>query len=343
MDMSRARPALVGSAIITSLVVALVSLAIRSVWRNRPSAPLSGRCHTLYVVPVWGLANRLRTIRRAYDLACALRCRLVVIETPDSSFKGPWLREMISLRGVLWGTGWIPPGVPIVRPNSKTSSTLRLPLMAFRDLAAQHPAIGIAAASAFVPYGVPEPPAAKIYEGMRLLPVAAAACEPVLKKLREAPGPTIGVHIRHGTPLDYKRNYFFGPWPEHLGNDPERTHVPQACCWADAAKSTDSCPDKFSPMEAFVQAMRKAPKDATFFVCSDRPGCLDVLREEFGSDRVVMSDPAVVGARDSTDNLGALVEWYCLSQCDRILMSLSSSFGREAAFVRGVPCTRPTV
>jgi hypothetical protein len=338
MDLTLARSAVVGSAIIISVFVSLMALGVRVKWKSRPAVPRAGRCHTLYLLPVWGLCNRLRAIRGAYDLAQALGCRLVVLDVPGPTFKPPMLREMLSMPGVIWDDGWIPPGVPIVRSNSGTHCTVRLPLLAFRELAAQHPAIALEACGVDA-YGIPENPKAAVYEGLRLLPLAATACEPVLKKLREAPGETIGVHIRHGAPIDYKLKNFFGFWPEH-GDDPERTHVPKACCWSASEKSTDSCPKEFTPMEDFLKAMRDAPDDATFFVCSDRPGCLDALRDEFG-DRMVTTDPKVLGRHDGSDSLGALAEWYCLSQCDRILTSLFSSFGREAAYVRGIPCVRP--
>ncbi len=332
------RPIVVGSTILMCVVILLVALSVRSRWSSIPASPLAGRCHTIYLVPVWGLCNRLRAIRPAYDLARALGCRLVVVDVPGPTFKPPMLRDMLSMPGVMWDDGWIPPGVPILRSNSGKHCTVRLPLLAFREMAAQYPAIGIEACGIDV-YGLPVPDKAPVYEGLRLKPLAARACEPVLKRLREAPGECIGVHIRQGAPVDYNLKNFFGYWPEH-GTDPRREHVPTACCWAEAGKSTHACPAQFTPLEDFLAAMREAPEDATFFVCSDRPGCLDVFREEFG-ERMVTTDPAVLGRHDGTDSLGAVAEWYCLSQCDRILTSLFSSFGREAAYVRGIPCVRP--
>lgn len=338
MDLARVRPVIAASTVLVCVMTTLLVLGIRARWRSLPSSPLSGRCHTLYLLPVWGLCNRLRAIRPAYDLARVLGCRLVVLDVPGPTFKPPMMRDLLSMPGVIWDDGWIPPGVPVLRSNSGTHCTVRLPLLAFRELAAQYPVIAIEACGIDV-YGLPEEPKAAVYEGLRLRPLAAAACEPVLKRLREAPGERIGVHIRQGAPLDYVMKNFFGYWPEH-GKDPGRKHVPKACCWSEATKSTDACPTKFTPLEDFLQAMREAADDATFFVCSDRPGCLDMLRAEFGK-RMVTTDPNVLGRHDGSDSLGAVAEWYCLSQCDRILTSLFSSFGREAAYVRGIPCVRP--
>lgn len=339
MDLARMRPAVVSSLIIMCVMMTLVALSVRVRWWSTPSSPLSGRCHTICLLPVWGLCNRLRAIRPAYDLAKALGCRLIVLDVPGPTFKPPMMRELLSMPGVIWEDGWIPPGVPVLRSNDGKHCTVRLPLLAFRELAAQHPVIAIEACGIDV-YGMSESPKAAVYEGLRLQPLAATACEPVLKRLREAHGERIGVHIRQGAPLDYVMKNFFGYWPEH-GADPRRKHVPKACCWSEPGKSTDACPTKFTPLEDFLQAMRDAPDDATFFVCSDRPGCLDVFRKEFG-DRVVTTDPKVLGRHDGSDSLGAVAEWYCLSQCDRILTSLFSSFGREAAYVRGIPCVRPS-
>ena len=77
--------------------------------------------------------------------------------------------------------------------------------------------------------------------------------------------------------------------------------------------------------------MKAMPEDAIFFVCSDRPGCIEYFEDVFPG-RIATN--ALVKTLDN-DAFGAFCDWYCLSMCSTLILSRTSSFSREAEIKSG--------
>jgi hypothetical protein len=119
--------------------------------------------------------------------------------------------------------------------------------------------------------------------------------------------------------------YFFGKW-----ENSDQSVMPIGCCVNDN-KQKIPCPENAPIAERFVEKMKAMPSDAIFFVCSDRPGCIEYLEDVFPG-RIATN--AWVDTFDN-DAFGAFCDWYCLSMCSTLILSGTSSFSREAEMKSG--------
>jgi len=73
--------------------------------------------------------------------------------------------------------------------------------------------------------------------------------------------------------------------------------------------------------------MRERPPETKFFICSDRPGCILWLEQEFPK-RLIHNEMII---EYEVDYIHSFCEWYCLAACNEMILSSSSSFSHEAA------------
>jgi hypothetical protein len=93
---------------------------------------------------------------------------------------------------------------------------------------------------------------------------------------------------------------------------------------------------KFSPIDAFIVAMRSLPENTCFVVATDSLNEKTRLLEEFGPTRLWF--PATSLSRMTRIGMkSALADFIGLSNCKKILGSYDSSFSQIAALYGGVP------
>lgn len=276
---------------------------------------------TLYVRPYWGIANRLRTIRVAYDLARALGMRLVLVEELDT-FCSVRVSDLLDLPvdAVLRHRALVPPTVPKFTSNVDDDCSVQHPLDFFRSRAATSKALFIESCGLVVD-GLPD--SNSFYKNVRIKPPVAGVVTPLVGRLRTA----VGVHVRQGTITDYRYGNFFGGWDQTADADPV------ACCASDTRGDPSVCPSSAPSLDGFVTAMRAYPANTLFFVASDRMGCIQRLHAEFPGR--IMHLPAQV--ERELDTVRGMCDFVALAQCREILASGVSSFNHEAAKVRNVP------
>jgi hypothetical protein len=135
----------------------------------------------------------------------------------------------------------------------------------------------------------------------------------------------VGVHIRQGNISDYKYGYFFGKW------DNSSNQSPLFCCFNDTQKNLSPCPNNVIVIEKFVEAMRAEGENKSFFVCTDRPGCMLWLEQLF-PQKILYNKLQI---EYDVDVFQAFCDWYCLAHCRRMILSGPSSFSTEAAKLFG--------
>lgn len=93
---------------------------------------------------------------------------------------------------------------------------------------------------------------------------------------------------------------------------------------------------EFSPIDAFVKAMRDFPEDTCFVVATDSLSEKTRLLQEFGPIRLWF--PATSLSRMTSLGMkSALADFIALSKCKKIIGSFDSSFSQIAALYGGVP------
>lgn len=311
--------------IVVVVVIVLASLVTYSYAARPVEEP------TLYVETMWGLANRLRCMRVAYDLARALEMRLVIVHKPDKGYTGAHPRDLFDVPGVEYET-CIPLLTRTIQYNVPKDCTLRMPLDELRVEAARCTTLGIRACKLEIAGLDLGSPPHEFYAFMRPSDRVRDACAPIVAAMDACRGPVVGVHIRQGSVPDFKLGYFFGPW-----DNADQSVLPTGCCFADKGKTGKTpCPPSAPCVDKFETAMRSFPSSATFFVCSDRPGCIAHLRDVFGRDRVLTNENATTLENDA---FGAFCDWYCLTRCSNLVLSGVSSFSIEVQKSSGAKAT----
>lgn len=268
----------------------------------------------VYVQPMWGIGNRLRTIRVAYDLAKELHVPLILVERKDT-FLSKSIQELMHLPVARTVRRWQVPFC-VTHVRTPRSCVTTRPLDAFK--ASAGPFL-ITSCGLEVP-GLAD--SGEFYKHVRILPDVLRLLAPLEHVLSSS----VGVHIRQGTPTDYKKGYFFGAWPNHHKTPPTE------CCEA-ATSHTHLCPDAACPLEKYVDAMRAYPATTTFFVAGDRPGCIRTLKRLFPGQIVHFPTDDEL----NLDSRLGLRDFVALSRCRELLVSRVSSFAHEAAQVNGTP------
>lgn len=271
----------------------------------------------LYVRPFWGIGNRLRTLRVAYDLARELGMPLVLVDEPDGGCSVP-LSDMLDLpvAHVLTHRRHVPRCATRLRFNAPVGCGLELPLGAFRGTpgdifieACQLRVDGLESSGDF--YRLVRPKR-RVREA--LAPLAALL------------GRCVGVHIRQGSIADFRKGNFFGAWDNSSRDDPI------GCC-VEGAETPALCPPSAPKLHVFIQKMQQYPEDTAFFVASDRPGCIQRLHAAFPGR--ILHLP--VQTERELDTFRGMCDFMALAACRELVVTRVSSFSEEAAVVRGIP------
>jgi hypothetical protein len=100
--------------------------------------------------------------------------------------------------------------------------------------------------------------------------------------------------------------------------------------------------EKTAPLEAYIKALKKAPRELSFFVCSDDAAAVEAIRAEFGNDRVLTIAKAL--DRDTPQGgKDAALDFLGLSMTLGIIGSLNTSFSWAASIVGSIPMYRISV
>ena len=282
---------------------------------------------TLFIKPLWGIGNRLRTIRKAYDLCDLLHRRLIIVDHRDEGFN-VFMEHLF--------------GVPVTH----ISNALFKSIYSYRchDLKynKQCTYVGTLDECKAVPKNKPIyieacdielneiNNANKLYTLWK--PMISPKAQQNLNKIKSNRSNVIGVHIRQGNVNDWHRGYFYGDeWNNISTKEPESS--PHFCCFEDASKNLSACPSNIQHIEQYVTKMRTYPQTTSFFVCSDRIGCLVYLHQIF-PNRIIMNE-AIIEGKD-VDTKRGFDDFICLGACSEIITSKVSSFSDEAKIIRNI-------
>lgn len=129
----------------------------------------------------------------------------------------------------------------------------------------------------------------------------------------------IGVHIRQGTEYDYNKQYFFSHWQQ------DNKDVNMCCYDNDEA----SCAPAAANLQLFINEMSKGKYNKyEFFICTDRNNCIKQLLSHYKFyDKLLYNDI------DAFNEDKDFIDFYCLSQCNKIICASYSSFSKEASVV----------
>ena len=275
---------------------------------------------TLYLRPFWGIGNRLRTLRVAFDLARVLKRRLVLVESVDVGCD-VYLTTLLDVPvdGILYTKALVPLYRTTIKSNGKGDCSLTMPLEEFKKIS--NKALLIEACTLNVA-GLEE--TSEFYERTSPRPMITRPMRNMLEMVRNANA--VGVHIRQGTVSDYKQGFFFGKWKN------SSSEIPIGCCSKALVGDEVVCPTSAPCVDGFVAKMKEYPPETIFYVASDRPGCLLQLKEIYGNR--ILHQPIEI--ESSTNSVRGMRDFVALSSCRELIISNVSSFSGEASRVNNI-------
>lgn len=311
------------TAMFVFLLAAFATLASRTSERF-VDGPADDNVNYVVVDAEWGMCNRLRTYNTMYEMASRVGRQMIIVNDIDQYkefFGGDW-DALISVpvpmvkRSFLEGKNMKKLGTP----NSDCGVTLSVD-----ELAKETDKYVLVRACDVVISGMDIKN--EFYQLLR----PSRQVQEVIKETIEriARDNCVGVHIRQGNISDYNYGYFFGKW------DNTSKQNPLMCCFSDPQKNLSACPENVIVIDKYVEAMRAEPDNTSFFVCTDRPGCLLWLEQSFPK-RIVYNK---IQIEYDVDNFLAFCDWYCLAHCRKMILSGPSSFSTEAAKLFGASKT----
>lgn len=288
--------------------------------------------NVIFVKPLWGIGNRLRTIRRANALAKHLNRQLVVVEHVDDGLKlsmkmlfGIRLLHMSPIIFKLIYERWCVP----FKFNDQCS--LKHDVSVFDKAVTNNNNIYITACDMNIS-GV-DMNDRSIYETWK--PYKDTKTQQIIKQLKKHKR-VVGVHIRQGNVNDWERGYFFNDeWKDIKQREPDS--APHFCCYDDKNKNLSACTSNVQNLDGFIKRMKKYPTDTHFFVCSDRVGCIIHLYQLF-PNRITSNNVEMEG--EQLDIYKSMQDFLSLAACDEIIVSDVSSFSDEAKRINDIRVVR---
>jgi hypothetical protein len=278
---------------------------------------------TLYVYPLWGIGNRLRTVRVCYNIAQQSGHAIVIVDHIDEGFDHPSLTALA--------------GLPFRHISEKSFKRMNLPTLGYNEectLRVSRENLDIFANRSFCIKACEIDIIGEthlnesntLYKHVKFnLPFEYHS---MFASIRNNPK-VIGVHIRQGSVNDWSRGYFFGDeWKDIKIKKPETS--PQFCCFDDASKNLSACASNVVAVDKYINRMKQFASDTIFFICADRTGCLLYLHQLFPG-RVIMLPLSLETEKVSSQR--GMADFYGLSLCSTILISRLSSFSNEASRV----------
>jgi hypothetical protein len=278
---------------------------------------------TLYVYPLWGIGNRLRTVRVCYNIAQQSGHAIVIVDHIDEGFDHPSLTALA--------------GLPFRHISEKSFKRMNLPTLGYNEectLRVSRENLDIFANRSFCIKACEIDIIGEthlnesntLYKHVKFnLPFEYHS---MFASIRNNPK-VIGVHIRQGNVNDWSRGYFFNDeWKDKQLNDPDTS--PQFCCFEDASKNLSACTSNVVAVDKYINRMKQFASDTVFFVCADRTGCLLYLHQMFPK-RIIMLPLSL--ETEKVNSQRGMADFYGLSLCPTIMVARLSSFSNEASRV----------
>lgn len=284
----------------------------------------------LFVQPLWGIGNRLRTIRKSHALAKQLNRELIIIEHIDDGLK-------ISMK-TLFGIRVRHMSLFVFKFLYEKSCTsfifneqcsLKHDLKLFEDVG-KKPIFVKACELDIKGVNMNDRGIYKIWK-----PYIDVKTQQIIKNIKKHKH-VVGVHIRQGNVNDWDRGYFFNDeWKDIKHKQPDS--APHFCCYDSKVKNLSACTSNIQPLDGFIKEMKKYRKDTRFYVCSDRVGCVIHLYQLFPGR--ILSNDIEMETKD-LDIYKSMQDFLCLSKCSQIIVSNISSFSDESRRVNNIHVKR---
>ena len=288
--------------------------------------------NVLYVWPLWGIGNRLRTLRVCFAISKYMKKEMVIIEHEDEGFKGSISKifglpfKTVSLKYFLTVISPLQ-NVPVVNYTEQCANRLSY------DILSKHKNTSVCFKGCEIRFDSDNLNFVNdrsLYSYIHFTP-PTVSIDKVLHEIRTKSA--IGVHIRQGNVNDWERGFFFNDeWRGISKKEPES--APLMCCFEDKSKNLSACTSNVTYLERYIKKMKTFPNDTTFFICSDRPGCMLYLHQLF-PNRIISNSLAI--ETKLIDTMRGVYDFYCLSQCTKIIATDVSTFCDEARRIGNIP------
>tara|TARA_Y100000996_G_C22535895_1_gene648266 strand:- start:984 stop:2036 length:1053 start_codon:yes stop_codon:yes gene_type:complete len=330
-------------------IILIIFIIVCFIFRNKkqitqPNKNISifDKNNLLILKPMWGVGNRLRTIRKGYALCKYLGRELIIVERKDEGFDHDSMKELFGIEDIIFLTNQEfklfqrdkeKKGLfqKVRRDENICNTNVNMDIVKKlnenKDNVLYFKSCGLHFDKQYD----------YIYKNYsfynEVKSFLTKNTESIQSHFNINPNTkVVGIHIRQGSISDYIKGNFFGKW-----DNSDKTLKPFFPQFKDKSKNLSAYHPKAPPIEYFINIMNQYDTSVKFFICSDRTGVLLYLHQLY-PDRILMN-PLII-QNDLPNSLYGFKDFLMLSKCDEIIATGVGSFSTEAYKIRNIPIKR---
>lgn len=273
----------------------------------------------IFLIPQWGLGNRLRSLSGAFSVAKKLNAELIVIWNKSDHFPQHINEIFTNIKCI----AELPKDIEISEIQHTGACEL------YSDLNHIDKNLPCKIESCMVNIKETEDSRYEFYEYARLTNFIKQEIRKYCKHFMD--NDTIGIHLRQGDIADARDNHFFGKWTESKIKITKSSDLP--CC-SDADKEDIGCPSNIQTIDSRLKDL-KFTSGNKFWIATDRIQCIPMFKEKLNPCEL-----RYIGCFESIPDLEtrdmrlALIDMYMLALCESFHGTSISSFTNEISVIK---------
>lgn len=279
----------------------------------------------IFIIPQWGLGNRLRTLSGAFAAAQKLDAELVVIWKPSDHFP----QHINEIYENITYAPEIPDYLHVNEIGHSGECELRqTPLQTIKDK------LPCFIESCMCEINETDNERYSFYEYAKPSLFITNELKKYCKNFMS--DKTIGIHLRQGDIADARDNHFFGQWTKQKDKLVIEKSSDLPCCNKDLMDQP-GCPSNIQTIDERLESVEANP-DHNYWIATDRIQCLPIFKEKLSPSKVRhIGCFGKIPDLDSRDMRLALIDMYMLALCTLFHGTAISSFSQEIDVIkRGV-------
>ena len=273
----------------------------------------------IFIEPVWGLGNRLRTISGAFAAAKKLDAELIIIWKSNEHFPQHINKLFTNLKCEKEIPAYLK-----VNEIHHSGCELRT------NLAHVERNIPCLIKSCMCEIQETEDERFKFYEYAKpsnhIINEIKTYCKDFMTDH------TIGIHLRQGDIADARDNHFFGKWTDQKEKLVIKNASDLPCC-SKSIMDQAGCPSNIQTIDERLDAIEKDSK-YNYWIATDRIQCISIFEKKLAPSQIrYVGCFGKIPDLNSRDMRLALIDMYMLAMCSKFHGSYISSFSHEVGII----------
>lgn len=273
----------------------------------------------IFLIPQWGLGNRLRSLSGAFSVAKKLNAELIVIWNKSDHFP----QHINEIFTNIKCTPELPTNMEIYEIQHQGACEL------YSDVVHIDKNLPCKIESCMVNIKETEDLRFEFYEYAQPTYFIKQEIRKYCKQFMDED--TIGIHLRQGDIADARDNHFFGKWTDSKIEITKSSDLP--CC-SDADEEDIGCPPNIQTIDTRLRDLNFTSKNK-FWIATDRIQCIPMFKQKLSPCQIrYLGCFEHIPDLETRDMRLALIDMYMLALCESFHGTSISSFSNEISVLK---------